>query len=174
MLNLEVGPNNGATQAGSACRDHIVEVNTLATTYWDPFREMDRIFSAMANTTRNSANMPMDLTREGEKYLLTIDMPGIDPGSIDVSVEDLTLTVRAERSTDRPDAEWLLRERPSGAIARQVTVGRGLALDKIEASYTDGVLTLIIPVSEEAKPRRIEVTRSGSSTHPTIEQVPAS
>jgi len=134
-------------------------------TYWDPFQEMDRLFSSFASNARQSGGMPMDLFRTGDHYVLSMDLPGVDPGTIDVSVEDRTLTVRAER-TQRSDgdAQWLVRERPAGTFARQLTVGRGLALDNISASYTDGVLSLTIPVSEDAKPRKIEVAHTAGST----------
>lgn len=136
-------------------------------TYWDPFQEMDRLFSTFAGNARQSGGMPMDLFRAGDHYVLSMDLPGVDPGTIDVSVEDRTLTVRAERtqrSDSDADAQWLVRERPTGTFARQLTVGRGLALDSISASYADGVLSLTIPVSEEAKPRRIEVAHAAGST----------
>ena len=94
-----------------------------------------------------------------------VDLPGAGPGSIDVNVEDRTLTVRAERTgrTDG-DVQWLARERGFGTYVRQLTVGRGLALDAVEASYADGVLTLTSPVAEEAKPRRIEIQHSSAKT----------
>ncbi|WP_419704816.1 Hsp20/alpha crystallin family protein [Promicromonospora sp. NFX87] len=134
-------------------------------TYWDPFQEMDRLFSTFAGNARQSGGMPMDLFRTGDHYVLSMDLPGVDPGTIDVSVEDRTLTIRAER-TQRSDgeAQWLVRERPAGTFARQLTVGRGLALDSISASYADGVLSLTIPVSEDAKPRKVEVSHTGSAT----------
>ncbi|MCB7136388.1 Hsp20/alpha crystallin family protein [Cellulosimicrobium marinum] len=127
---------------------------------------MDRLVGQLSSGQRlpaASGAMPLDLFRAGDHYVLTIDLPGVDPGTIDVSVEDRTLTVRAERSP-RTDSEvqWLARERPSGTFARQLTVGRGLALDRITASYEDGVLTLTVPVAEEARPRRIEVAHRGS------------
>ncbi|MFD2794088.1 Hsp20/alpha crystallin family protein [Promicromonospora vindobonensis] len=134
-------------------------------TYWDPFREMDRLFSTFAGNARQSGGMPMDLFRTGDHYVLSMDLPGVDPGTIDVSVEDRTLTVRAERTQrSDADAQWLVRERPAGTFARQLTVGRGLALDSISASYADGVLSLTIPVSEEAKPRRVEVAHTAGAT----------
>jgi len=134
-------------------------------TYWDPFQEMDRMFSSFVSNARQSGDMPMDLFRTDDHYLLSMDLPGVDPGTIDVSVEDRTLTVRAERTQrSDADAQWLVRERPTGTFARQLTVGRGLALDSISASYTDGVLSLTIPVSEEAKPRKVEVAHTAGST----------
>ncbi|MCA5892159.1 Hsp20/alpha crystallin family protein [Isoptericola sp. NEAU-Y5] len=132
-------------------------------TYWDPFQEMDRLFGSLALNNRNAPTMPMDLFREGDHYVLAVDLPGIDPGSIDVSCEDRTLTIRAERTPRSAEGQWLLRERQSGTVARQLTLGRGLALDQISASYADGVLTLTIPVSEEARPRRIEVSHSAGT-----------
>jgi HSP20 family protein len=129
-------------------------------TYWDPFQEMDRLFGSLAANTRNAPAMPMDLFREGDHFVLAVDLPGIDPGSIDVSCEDRTLTIRAERTPRSGEGQWLLRERATGTVARQVALGRGLALDDISASYADGVLTLTVPVAEEAKPRRIEVSHA--------------
>ena len=133
-------------------------------TRFDPFQEMDRMLGQMFAADRASATMPMDLYRSGDHYVLHVDLPGVDPGTIDVNVEDRTLTIRAQRSArTEQDVQWLAKERPVGTYARQLTVGRGLALDSISATYTDGVLTLTIPVAEEAKPRRIEV-QHGAST----------
>lgn len=125
---------------------------------FDPFHEMDRMLSQLVAADRAAATMPMDLYRAGDHYVLRLDLPGVDPGSIDVNVDDRTLTVRAQRATAaEADVQWLAKERPTGTYARQLTVGRGLALDQIAAAYADGVLTLTIPVAEEARPRRIEV-----------------
>lgn len=132
-------------------------------TRFDPFHEMDRIMGQVFGADRTAALMPLDLYRSGDHYVLKIDLPGVDPGTVDVNVEDRTLTIRAERTVQTQDGvQWLTRERPSGTFARQLTVGRGLALDKISATYADGVLTLTVPVTEEAKPRRIEVQHTGT------------
>ncbi|WP_454850315.1 Hsp20/alpha crystallin family protein [Promicromonospora soli] len=134
-------------------------------TYWDPFQEMDRMLSSLVSTARHSGGMPMDLFRTGDHYVLAMDLPGVDPGTIDISVEDRTLTVRCERTQRSGDeAQWLVRERPTGTFARQLAMGRGLALDDISASYADGVLSLTIPVSEEAKPHKIEVAHEVGKT----------
>jgi HSP20 family protein len=132
------------------------------TTTFDPLREMDRFFSAATRTPATTA-MPMDLYRDGENFVACIDLPGVDPGTIDVDVEDRTMTVRAERRTEKDaDVQWLSHERPSGTFARQLTLGYGVALDRIAAEYKDGVLTLTIPVADEAKPRKIAVAHAGS------------
>lgn len=142
---------------------------SVATRY-DPFAEtarwMDQMMGAMRETsTLNVPGMPVDLYRAGDHYVLHVDLPGADPGSVDVNVEDRTLTIRAERTArTEADVQWLARERATGTYVRQLTLGRGLALDRITASYADGVLTLTIPVAEEAKPRRIEIQRAHEAT----------
>lgn len=128
----------------------------------DPFRDMDRLAEQLLGTARNAATMPMDLYRAGDHFVMHVDLPGVDPGSIDVNLEGRNLTIHARRS-ERPegDVQWLAQERATGTYVRQLTVGDGFALDDIDATYADGVLTLTIPVSERAKPRRIHVQRGG-------------
>jgi HSP20 family protein len=140
----------------------------MATRY-EPFRGMDRLLTDVLRSAPTSPAMPLDIYRQDENFVAMLDLPGVDPSTIDIDVEDRTLTVRAERRpTAGEGAQWLTHERPTGTFARQMTLGLGLALDKIEASYADGVLTLTIPVAEEAKPRKIEVTHAQTPT--TIEQ----
>ena len=122
----------------------------------DPFREMERLLGT-AFRSPSAAGMPLDLYRTGETFVVKVDLPGVDPASIDIDIEELTLTIRADRPADEGEVQWLAHERPSGTFARQLTLGYGVALDRIEADYTDGVLTLTIPVAEEAKPRKIAV-----------------
>jgi len=137
-------------------------------TRFDPFQELDRIFGQLVTAERSSATMPMDLYRAGDHYVLHMDLPGADPGTIDVNVEDRTLTIRAQRTAHNEDGvQWLAKERPVGTYARQLTVGRGLALDAISATYADGVLTLSIPVAEDAKPRRISVQHGSEAAEIT-------
>ncbi len=137
----------------------------MATTF-DPFRDLDRMFGGSLRSPAATA-MPMDLYRTGETFVAKIDLPGVDPGSIDVDVEDRTLTIRAERREDTDEeVQWLSHERPSGTFARQLTLGYGVSPDRIEAGYDDGVLTLTIPVAEEAKPRKISINHAGG--HRTI------
>lgn len=139
------------------------EVSQMARAF-DPFSQVDRWFSDVARTPASAA-MPMDLYREGDEFVARVDLPGVDPASIDVDVDDRTLTVRAERTVETSDEQrWLVHERPAGTFARQLTLGYGVALDKIGAEYRDGVLSLRIPVAEEAKPRKIAVAHSGGAT----------
>lgn len=132
---------------------------------FDPFREMDRLVDQVFGSVRAAGAMPMDLYRSGDHYVLHVDLPGVDPGSIDISVDDRLLTIRAQRSArSEQDVQWVNQERATGTFARQVTLGRGLDLDAISATYDDGVLSLTIPIAEDAKPRKIEVARSASAT----------
>ncbi len=150
-------------------------------TRFDPFRDLDRLMSQSLRTPAAAA-MPMDLFRREEAFVARVDLPGVDPSTIDVDVEDRTLTIRAERREEPEVEQWLSHERPSGTFARQLTLGHGVALDRIEADYTDGVLTLTIPVAEEAKPRKIQVAHRslggadvrGEVTHGSAEQPVAS
>jgi HSP20 family protein len=131
----------------------------------DPFRELERLFDQTMTGSRTGTPMPMDLFRTGDHYVIRVDLPGADPGSIDVSVDDRMLTIRGQRTaTDHTDVQWLVQERPSGTFARQIALGRGISTDNIAATYTDGVLTLTVPVAQEAKPRRIEVSHTSNDT----------
>ena len=130
---------------------------------FDPFREMDRLLGDVTRTPASVA-MPMDLYRSGDTFVAHIDLPGVEPGSIDIDMDGATVTIRAERTTSADeDTQWLTRERAVGTFARQLTLGRGLATDQISADYSDGVLTLTIPVAETAKPRKIEVQHAARS-----------
>ena len=124
----------------------------------DPLAELDRI--ARDLTTRQSP-MPVDAYRHDDRFYLHFDLPGVDPDSIDVTVERNTLTVTAERSwLPSDDAKVLMRERPMGTITRRFRLGDGLDSDAIEAGYDHGVLTLTIPIAEQERARRITVGAS--------------
>src|SRR5699024_261434 len=135
--------------------------------FTDPFREMDRVLGTALRQAPAATAMPLDLYRQGEAFTAQVDLPGVDPSTIDIDVEDRTLTIRAERrSSGGEDVTWLSHERPTGTFARQLALGTGLALDRIDADYADGVLTLTIPVAEEAKPRKIQVAHQTRGIEP--------
>ena len=125
----------------------------------DPFRDLDRLASALFDTTRRGPRrMPMDLYRDGDHYVLTADLPGIDPGSVDIDVDGQLLTIRAERTLHSgDDVKWITREREAASFLRQLNLGQGIDTDRISASYSNGVLSVTIPVSEKAKPRKVAV-----------------
>lgn len=124
---------------------------------FDPFRELDRLAAEVAGS--RPSVVPMDAYRHGEHFMVHFDLPGIDPGSIDLTVDKDVLTVSAERSW-QPDEgqDVLISERPQGTFTRQLFLGDNLDAEHIEASYDHGVLTVIIPVAESAKPRRVEIS----------------
>lgn len=139
---------------------------------FDPFRDIDRLteqlLGTQAGTSRAPRFMPMDLYKAGETYVLHADLPGIDPGSVDVNVDNGTLTIRAERTwaTTQEDVEWITSERFTGAYLRQLALGEGIDADRITATYDNGVLTVTLPVAERARPRKIAV--GGGSGAKTI------
>jgi HSP20 family protein len=126
----------------------------------DPFRDFDRLAQQLlgAGTTSRPAVMPMDAWREGDVFKLEFDLPGVAPDTLDIDVERNVLTIRAERPARTGDWEPLAAERPTGLFSRQLVLGENLDLEKLEAHYADGVLTLTVPVAEKAKPRKVEVT----------------
>jgi HSP20 family protein len=127
----------------------------------DPFRELDRLTQQVFGTTTRPAVMPMDAWREGEQFVVEFDLPGVDPESIDLDVERNVLTVKAERPAREGSEEMVAAERPRGVFSRQLFLGDTLDTERIEASYSAGVLTLRVPVAEKAKPRKISINSNG-------------
>ncbi|HLH81822.1 MAG TPA: Hsp20/alpha crystallin family protein [Trebonia sp.] len=124
----------------------------------DPFREFDRWAQSLLGTPVRPAAMPVDAYRTDDALFVHLDLPGVKAGSIDVTVDKDTLTVRAERAQSAPEGtEFIIAERPAGVFSRQLFLGDGLDTEHIEAHYADGVLTLRLPIAEHAKPRKIEV-----------------
>ena len=127
----------------------------------DPFRDLDRLtqlaLGASGTMARPSA-MPMDAWRDGDTFHVELDLPGVDPQSIDLDVERNVVTVKAERPTRASDADLVAAERPRGVFSRQLVLGDSLDTEHIRASYDAGVLRLAIPVAERAKPRRIAIS----------------
>jgi len=140
----------------------------------DPFRELDRLTQQVLGThgtLARPAAMAMDAWQDGDTFVLELDLPGVDPESIDLDVERNVVTVKAERPAWNGGVELLVAERPRGVFSRQIVLGDTLDTDKINAAYDGGTLTLRIPVSEKSKPRKITVTSNanrqvvGSSEH---------
>ena len=130
----------------------------------DPFRELDRltqqVFGSNGTLARPSV-MPMDAWRDGDTFYVEFDLPGVNPDSIDLDVERNVVTVKAERPDRASDAELLAAERPRGVFSRQLILGDNLDTEHISASYDAGVLSLQIPVAEQAKPRKIAIASKG-------------
>ncbi|MBF6327496.1 Hsp20/alpha crystallin family protein [Nocardia transvalensis] len=133
---------------------------------FDPFHDIDtvarQLLGETAGTARAPRFMPMDLFKAGDHYVLNADLPGVDPGSVDVSVDNGTLTLKAQRSLPSDqNVQWVASERFAGTYMRQLTLGEGIDTDNISATYNDGVLSVTLPIVEKAKPRRIEISGMG-------------
>ena len=136
---------------------------------FDPYREFDRLTEQLASTaTRAPRALPMDAYRRGEQFIVQLDLPGVEPTAIDLTVERNVLTVRAERRFEPRQAdEVVVAERPHGTYTRQILLGDTLDSENVQANCEHGVLTLTIQVAETAKPRRVQV--GGSKDAQTIE-----
>jgi HSP20 family protein len=136
---------------------------------FDPFSDLDRLTGALLGTRPGPRLMPVDLYRDGDTYILNADLPGIDPGSVDIDVDGQLLTIRAERTAGSANgAKWLSQERPHGSYLRQFSLGEGVDAASISAHYDNGVLSVVIPLGEKAKPRKIEVSTSQNAAQQTI------
>jgi len=135
---------------------------------FDPFAELDRLTGNLLGTQQGPKFMPVDLYRDGDRYVLNADMPGLDPGSVDIDIDGQLLSIRARRTADdREGVSWIARERPFGAYLRQFNLGEGIDAENIAAHYDNGVLSVLLPVSERAKPRKIEV-QNGSEQQQSV------
>ncbi|MFT4469372.1 Hsp20/alpha crystallin family protein [Arthrobacter sulfonylureivorans] len=125
----------------------------------DPFRELDRLTQQVFGNQARPAAMPMDAWREGDEFVVELDLPGVDPSTIDLDVERNVLTIGAERTSKIGDGKDVVAaERPSGTFSRQLVLGDTLDTENVTASYEAGVLALRIPIREQAKPRKIEIS----------------
>ncbi|WP_434444699.1 Hsp20/alpha crystallin family protein [Lentzea sp. E54] len=137
----------------------------------DPFRELDRLTQQVmgaAGTWSRPTAMPMDAYRDGDRFVVAFDLPGVTPDAIELDVERNVLTVKAERRPVGKDVEMQVSERPLGVFSRQLFLGDALDTDHIDAQYDAGVLTLRIPIAERAKPRKIAIT-TGEETPKQID-----
>ena len=133
----------------------------------DPFRELDRVAQQVFGTAGRPAAMPIDAYRKGDDFVVLFDLPGVDPASIDLTVERNVLSVHAQRQRPGDDeVELLIGERPHGTFSRQLFLAETLDTERLEAEYTDGVLRLRVPVKEQAKPRRVEIASGSARTTP--------
>lgn len=136
-------------------------------TMFTPFNDFDRLAASLF-ARQGLREMPMDLYRDGDQYILRADLPGIDPESVDVDVDGQLLTIRAERELPEvQDVQWITRERQSSSFVRQLNLGQGIDTENITAAYDNGVLTVTIPVSPKSQPRKIQVA-TGQEHHDNV------
>jgi HSP20 family protein len=125
-------------------------------TSFDPFAELNRM---LRTADGGHAAMRMDAIRRQNEIELRFDLPGIDPESIDVTVDRGVLTVSARRSEEYADAEKpFIRERVMGSFTRRIRLSDSVDADGIAASYDGGVLHVSVPLTERAQPRKVEVS----------------
>jgi HSP20 family protein len=131
---------------------------------FDPLREVERV---IPRVLARPETMPMDAYQEGDHYVVHFDLPGVDPSNIDLTVEKNVVMVRAERTWQPTEAqEVLVSERPQGTFSRQLFLGDSLNAEQIEAAYENGVLTLVIPMAEQARPHKVAITVNGDPRVP--------
>jgi HSP20 family protein len=134
---------------------------------FDPFQEFDRLNRQMLGTGRGPRSMPMEAYRRGEQFFIHLDLPGVNPDDIQLTVERNVVAVRAERRPFWQEGdEVLVDETPQGTFGRQLFLGDNLDAGRLEASFDQGILTLTIPVAEQAKPRRIQVSARSLGPQP--------
>ncbi|HWC37290.1 MAG TPA: Hsp20/alpha crystallin family protein [Acidimicrobiales bacterium] len=135
----------------------------------DPFRELDRWAGHVWGGTFRGGSMPMDAYRRGDSVVVNFDLPGVDPDSVELTVDRNVLTIKAERHAGHAEGDdVLVAERPTGRFTRRLFLGQSLDTDRVEAHFDRGVLSLSIPVAEKAKSRRIEISA------PSAEAIPGS
>ena len=134
---------------------------------FDPFQEFDRLSRQMLGTGRGPRSMPMEAYRRGDQFFIHLDLPGVNPDDVDLTVERNVFSIRAERRPfSREGDDVLVDETPQGTFGRQLFLGDNLDAGRLEASFDQGILTLTIPVAEQAKPRRIQITAESQQPQP--------
>lgn len=134
---------------------------------YSPFRQAGRVATYQPQFRQGPRLAAVDLYRADDVYTLSVDLPGVDANSIDVDVDGNSLTIRAQRTAPEVEgATWFSRERSTGAVVRKLTLGDGIDRENIAADYSNGVLTVTIPVSEKAKPRKVAVTGAAVAEAP--------
>jgi HSP20 family protein len=134
-------------------------------TSFDPFAEFDRRAQRAFGASRSAVRM--DAVRREQDVLLRFDLPGIDPDSIDVTVDRGVLTVSAQRNEEYAEGEKpFIRERVMGSFTRRLRLADTVDADAIGATFDAGVLTVVVPVAETAKPRKVEVAQAAKAEIP--------
>ena len=129
---------------------------------YDPFREFEQLTQQLMSGGRTPRSFPMDAYRRGDDFFVHLDLPGVNPDSVDVTVQGQNLTITAERVFEQQEGDQILvSERPQGTFSRELRLGTSIDSDAIAAGYQDGVVTLRLPVAAQAKPRRVEIRGGG-------------
>ena len=139
----------------------------MAVMRFDPFHDFDRITEQLLGGTRGMRTIPMEAYRRGDQFFIHLDLPGVVPDDVDLTIERNVVTIRAQRQSPRQEGdEVLIDERPQGSFTRQLFLGENLDAERLNASYDLGVLTITIPVAEQAKPRRVQIAAESRQPEP--------
>jgi HSP20 family protein len=129
---------------------------------FEQFRELDRTHGDTSPGEAQVRQIPIDAYRHGNEFKIHLDVPGVDPDSIEVTVEHDVLSVRASRNWLPAEGDQLqVSERAQGVFERQLFLGQNLDPDRLVASYDNGVLTITLPMATHTRARRIQVLRVG-------------
>ena len=139
---------------------------------------MDRLFEdsfvrprAWGASLIEGSSLPLDVSSTTDELLVEAALPGVKPEDVDITIENGTLTIRGQASSERREGEgdYLVQEIRRGEFSRSVTLPSGLEPDKATASFDNGVLTLHVPKAEQVKPRQIRIapTTTGQSAPTT-------
>jgi HSP20 family protein len=143
---------------------------------WDPFREfislrdnMDRLFDRTLSRMDSDLDsvswaLALDVIENNDEFVVKASLPGIDPDDLEITYSDNTLTIRGETKIEQDieESRYHLRERRYGRFSRSVSLPSKIDSEKIEAEFSNGVLSLHLPKTEEVKPKRITVKPKGS------------
>jgi HSP20 family protein len=139
----------------------------MAVMRFDPFRDLDRLTEQFFGGARGMRAIPMEAYRRGDQFFIHLDLPGVSPDDVELTLERNVVSIRAERRSRRQEGDQvLIDERPQGSFSRQLFLGENLDAERLNASYDLGVLTLTIPVSEQAKPRRVQIAAQQGQAQP--------
>jgi HSP20 family protein len=140
-------------------------------TRFDPIANFDQISNELLGAlSRRAASMPMDAYRHEDNWVVRVDLPGVEPSSIDLTVDRNVLRIEANRNWQPDEGDLVLVvERPRGTFARQLMLNDDIDSAAIKADYRDGVLTVLLPVAEAAKPKKVAIGTSASSTATAVE-----
>jgi HSP20 family protein len=125
---------------------------------FDPFRELDRFGEQLLAAARAMQTMPMEAFRRGDEFVVALDIPGVEPDDVELTVERNVVDIRVTRLPLHQEGDQVIvDERPQGEYSRQLFFGDNLDTGKLQASLDRGVLTITVPVSESSKPRPVQI-----------------
>lgn len=141
---------------------------------WDPFRDLRQMDDTMNRLWRGFGgvqsgaedwNISLDVVQRPDELVVKASIPGVKADGIDLSIEDDVLSLRAERKSDFEDDKsvYLIQERPTGSFYRALRLPESVDAGKIQSTYENGVLTIMLPKAEEKKKKQIKIQIGGGA-----------